>query len=195
MPMKDVFIVEDPFNKYFGLVTCHECFLPTNDQKKPYDVVDIPNIDVRKYRKRVFPDSFRYSEVNTGRVPSPPLNVRIQQNYQDGGLKLYWDAPDDTAGGVTSYRVTRASPQLGFYNNITSYSGLGSPYIKDLTATVTSEYSYVVYASNTYGESNGSDPAFWPNKRVNIGVSYVLDGLTDVILDGDNSAVLDGASV
>ncbi len=192
MPMKDVFIVEDPFNKYFGLVTCYECFLPTNDQKKSYDVVDIPNIDVRKYRKRVFPDSFIYSEVNVGRAPSAPLNVRIQQNYQDGGLKLYWDPPDDTAGGITSYRVVRASPQFAAELTQTGYTGHGACWFKDLTADIDLDYSYRVYASNEYGESTASEYAFW-RQRLNADVyGYLGTGDGDTLVTGDGDYLIIG---
>lgn len=193
VPMKEVFSPSDPFSKYHGLVVCRECYLPTNDQKKPYTVIDKPRINPKLYRSYKYPDNYRYSEVDTGRLPSAPRDIRISIN-SSGGLLLRWEGPLDPAGGVISYRIVRAFPQLGVETTLSGYEGAGAAWFKDTSADVEIEYSYTVYASNSYGEGPASLPAYWPIQQVNQGIIYILDGDDVAILDGNGDYILDGAS-
>lgn len=192
--VKDVRLITDRYSKYYNKLSCHSCYQPVNPQQYPFRVVDKIKVNPRYTRnERLGADLVSETQ---DQLPGAPTNIRIQYDYWNECLRLDWDAPNQQgSSAIIGYKITRAEPQGAYYWTLSENTGISSPYYKDLTADSTIEYSYIIYAINSFGTGAIGGIGYWPEKLVSEGLSYVFDGDFNTILDGNGDAILDGASV
>lgn len=162
---KDTIKITDKYNYQYGLVVCKADADERNDQVLPNNHVDKP-ISQPDLLRPEQTDQFAANELDD-RVPGPPRLPFAQVNPINETIDLFWQGPEDVgSSNIIGYMIMRATPQLSVYETIESNTGTEYTYYQDLTAAVSSEYSYKIAAINSYGTGAYSPEFFWPTQRV-----------------------------
>lgn len=185
---KDVVQIKDRWNYQNNLVVCREDADRVNDQVKPITTHEKPVSDPDNIRIELDPT---FVTVNTdSRAPGIPYNIRGYIDSLTGYLNLVWNAPDDPGtSGILYFTLRRADPQLGTYTTLGNTTD-GSPYYADSSATISTAYTYIISATNSYGTGSYSTPFYWPTQQVNSDINYLVVSQDDTeITMGDGTYI------
>lgn len=182
---KDTIKITDKYNYQFGLVVCRKDADERNDQVLPNNHKDKPISQPDKLRVERT-DSFATNDADD-RVPGPPRVPFAQVNPINDTIDLFWQGPEDTgSSSIIGYKVERADPQLGPYTLVISNTGTSYTYYQDLTANVSTDYSYRIAAINSFGVGSYSAEFFWPRNNITItDIEYIVDGDGNVVTGSD----------
>ena len=169
---KDTVVVKDQYNFQNNLVVCKWDVDKTNPQNKPFRIKE--KLVTKPEYLRSEPSDTYAVPTTDNRTPSAPRKLVAKGSTLGSTVELFWQGPIDTGSSrITGYKIERAEPQLGNYDVITSNSGSSNNYYNDTSATVSSEYTYRIYAINGAGTGAVSEVAYYPHIRVQSSYTYL----------------------
>lgn len=193
--MKDTVKINDRYNRLNELIVCRADVDKTNPQDRPFNMGNEAILANPTYvRPR---QSLTYvNNENDDRLPGAPTNGQALVNPLSNTIDLFWDAPSDNgSSAIIGYLVQRASPQLGYYLDLSSNTETSSTYFNDATSTLSEFASYQVSAINTFGTGPVSSPIFWPTPNyLWLAIEYIVAGDGTAILDGNGDFLVTNVS-
>lgn len=180
---KDTRLVQDKYNLQNNLIVCNADYDKPNPQLRPIFIKEriVPD---PQYLRSEATDQY-VTNAHSSRAPSAPRNLRASLSPIDDTVVLYWEGPSDLGTDPVSYTITRANPQLTFQYTIDT--DIEPTFYEDTSADITIQYSYVVYAVNSFGVA-ASNIAYYPSQ-------LVIDGLTAYLTTGADEVLRTGSDV
>lgn len=158
---KDLSLVTNKYSTQYGQMVCKADLDDINEQVLPNNIHERPISSPELLRPDREPQFS--SNPNDDRLPSAPLSPQALVNPINDTVDLYWSGPEDNGSSiVTGYVIERSDPQFSTYMVLTSNTHSISTYYQDVTAIVTTEYSYRIAAINSFGTGPYSKEFFWP---------------------------------